>query len=163
VLALAQPEHAESSLSKVPWDVILMLAGMSKLLQLVQETGGLVLFTDLLCHVADTSNLTPLLALIAGVISTHSSSSGVVMPVFLALVPQLTQRIGGDPIAMVSAITVGAHLVDVSPLSTIGALCIASAAETEDRRLLFSRLLGCGMSIAVVGAGICWHFFDVLM
>ena len=38
---------------------------------------------------------------------------------------------------------VGGHLVDVSPLSTIGALCIA-AAPSEDSRKLFNKLLAWG-------------------
>ncbi len=38
---------------------------------------------------------------------------------------------------MISSINVGAHLVDASPLSTLGALCIACAAEHEDKAKLF--------------------------
>jgi hypothetical protein len=50
-------------------------------------------------------------------------------------------------------------LVDVSPLSTIGALCIASVPAGEMSRRLFNQLLAWGMSMTVVGAVICWILF----
>jgi hypothetical protein len=57
---------------------------------------------------------------------------------------------------------VGGHLVDVSPLSTIGAICLATAAANEDRQVLFNKLLAWGLSMAVVGAVVCWVFFGLL-
>jgi hypothetical protein len=46
----------------------------------------------------------------------------------------------------------------VSPLSTLGALCPA-AAPTEDRRLLFRKLMAWGWSMALVGAVVCQLLF----
>ncbi len=56
---------------------------------------------------------------------------------------------------------VGGHLVDVSPLSTIGALCIAALPghSAEDSRQLFNKLLAWGLSMAVVGTVACWLLF----
>jgi di/tricarboxylate transporter len=159
VLAVIQSDLAESALLAVPWDAILMLCGMTVLIQIVEKAGGLAVFTDLLCCVATPGNVPAILGLSTGIVSAYSSSSGVVMPLFIALVPELHGRIGGDPVAMVSAICVGSHLVDVSPLSTLGAICIASAAPHEDRRRLFNLLLVWGMSMSVVGAAVCWIFF----
>ena len=59
------------------------------------------------------------------------------------------------------AVIVAGHLVDSSPLSTIGALCIASAPLTADRRLLFNQVLIWGLSMAVVGAGLCYLLFGL--
>ena len=78
------------------------------------------------------------------------------MPAFLPGVPGLVEKLGGgDPLAITSSILVGGHLVDVSPLSTIGALCVAGAGTGEDRKLLFNRVLAWGMSMSVVGGVIC--------
>ena len=94
-----------------------------------------------------------MIALVTGLVSVYSSTSGVVLPAFLPSVPGLVEKLGGgDPLAIASSILVGGHLVDVSPLSTIGALCVAGAAAGEDRRLLFNRVLAWGLSMAVVGA-----------
>ena len=44
------------------------------------------------------------------------------------MVPGLAQQLGiANALAIANAMNVGGHLVDVSPLSTIGALCIAGA------------------------------------
>ena len=87
----------------------------------------------------------------------------MVLPTFLPSVPGLIQKLGGgDPLAIASSILIGGHLVDVSPLSTIGALCVAGAAANEDRRRLFNRLLAWGLSMAVVGALFCFVAFGLL-
>ena len=57
------------------------------------------------------------------------------------------------------SMNIGSHLVDVSPLSTIGALCIASAPAGVDTRKLFNALLAWGLSMTVVGALLCLLFF----
>jgi hypothetical protein len=91
------------------------------------------------------------------VISTYSSTSGVVYPAFLPLVPGLIQEIGGgDPVALSLSINVGAALVDVSPLSTIGALALAALPKNAgDPAVLFRRMLIWGFSMTVVGALFC--------
>ena len=52
--------------------------------------------------------------------------------------------------------------MDVSPLSTVGALCLASAPATEDGRVLFHQLMAWGASMVLVGTVVCWLFFGVL-
>ena len=75
-----------------------------------------------------------MVAFVTGLISTYSSTSGVVLPTFLPMVPGLVRELGGgEPLAVALSINVGASLVDVSPLSTLGALCVATV--TDPRRL----------------------------
>ena len=57
---------------------------------------------------------------------------------------------------------VGGHLVDVSPLSTLGALCMAAAPAGEDMRALFNKLMAWALSMTVVGAAVCYLLFAVL-
>ena len=84
------------------------------------------------------------------------------MPTFIPLVPDLIATMGGgDPVAIISAINVGSHVVDVSPLSTLGAMCIAHAAH-ENRQRLFQALLVYSISMAVVGAAVCYVVFGLL-
>ena len=54
---------------------------------------------------------------------------------------------------------VSASLVDLSSLSTVGALYMASAAEGTDMRRLFNALLVWGLAMSVVGAVLCWILF----
>jgi hypothetical protein len=54
---------------------------------------------------------------------------------------------------------VSASLVDLSSLSTVGALYMASAAPGTDTRKLFNALLIWGLSMSLVGALLCWIMF----
>ena len=62
---------------------------------------------------------------------------------------------GGDPLAVSLSIAVGSHLVDVSPLSTLGALCVATLADPAAQRTLFRRLLVWGLAMIAGGALLC--------
>jgi hypothetical protein len=62
---------------------------------------------------------------------------------------------GGDPLQVALSVNVGAALVDVSPLSTIGALALAAAPAGEDPRALFRAMLLWGFSMTVAGALFC--------
>jgi Na+/H+ antiporter NhaD/arsenite permease-like protein len=147
----------------MPWSIILMVCGVTVLTSLLEKTGGLDLFTSLLAKFATQESVTGVIALVTGIISVYSSTSGVVLPTFLPSVPLLVEKLGGgDAAAIASSIAIGAHVVDVSPLSTIGALCVASAAVNEDRRLLFNKVLAWGLSMAGIGALICYVFFGLL-
>jgi len=161
-LSVIRVADQEAALKAVPWDTIIMVGGVSALVAIVEQTGGLELFTALLARVATRQNAPGIIALVTGAVSAYSSSSGVVMPTFIPMVPSLIAKLGGDPVAIISAINVGSHVVDVSPLSTLGAMCIANAAAHEDRNRLFQRLLIYGLAMAVVGAFVCYLFFGLL-
>ena len=149
----------KETLKQIPWSTILMVCGINTLIVILENLGGIGLLTNMLAKVSTPQNVTAVTALTTGVISAFSSSSGVVMPTFIPLVPELITKIGGgNATAIISSINVGAHLVDISPLSSLGALCIASAIH-EDREKLFRNLLAFGLSMALGGALICYLLF----
>ena len=114
----------------MPWAVILMVAGMSVLIAILEKTGGMDLFTGLLARLATPWSLNGMIAFVTGAISSYSSTSGVVLPAFLPTAASLVAKVGGgSPLAVALSINVGSALVDVSPLSTLGALCVAAVAE----------------------------------
>ncbi|GAA2184846.1 SLC13 family permease [Brooklawnia cerclae] len=160
LLGIADDSQA---IKEMPWGVIVMVCGMSLLIGIMDQAGGLAVIANSIGAISNPITVTGVLALVSGVVSAYSSSSGVVMPTFLPMVPGIIQEIGGgDPISLISSINVGAHLVDTSPLSVFGALCLACAAEHEDKAKLFRHLLFWGLSMAVVGAIICLVCFGVL-
>jgi hypothetical protein len=53
----------------------------------------------------------------------------------------------------------GDNLGAVSPLSTIGAFCVACAPASTDRRLLFNQVLAWGLSMSAVGSVGCHAAF----
>ncbi len=75
------------------------------------------------------------------------------LTLFLVIVLSCTKRVHPGVLAL--AVIVAGHLVDSSPLSTIGALCVASAGPSEDRHKLFMTTLFWGLAMAGVGALWC--------
>jgi hypothetical protein len=59
------------------------------------------------------------------------------------------------------AVLIGGNLVDMSPLSTIGALCVAAAPEGVDRRVLGNQLLAWGFALALLAAVGFWIWSGV--
>jgi di/tricarboxylate transporter len=161
LLALLRAADHEEAIKKMPWGVILMVSGVTVLIALLEKTQGLDLFTSMLARFATPGTITGFIAFVTGLVSVYSSTSGVVLPAFLPTIPGLIERLGGgDPLAIASAINVGGHLVDVSPLSTIGALCIAALVPgAENPKALFNKMLAWGLSMTVVGAVACWVLF----
>ena len=160
LLTFARAVDETAAVRQMPWKAIMMVCGVTTLVAILQKTGGMDLFTDFLARLATPASATAVTAFFTGLISIYSSTTGVVLPAFLPMVPGLIERMGGgDPMALVSSMTVGGHLVDLSPVSTLGALCIAAAPVGTDLRALFNRLLAWGISMSLVGALVCWLIF----
>ena len=161
-LSLAKAGDEKEAIKRMPWGVVLMVCGVTVLIGVLEKTQGMSLFTDLLASVSSPSTVTGVVAFVTGIVSVYSSTSGVVLPAFLPTVPGLVERLGGgDPMAIASSMVVGGHLVDLSPLSTIGALCIAAlpGSSAEESRTLFNQLLAWGLSMTIVGTAACWLLF----
>jgi di/tricarboxylate transporter len=157
--AVGAADHKDA-IKRMPWSVIVMMSGVTVLIALMEDTGGLDLFTAALARLATPQTITGVIAFVTGLISVYSSTSGVVLPAFLPTIPGLIERLGGgDPLAIAASMNIGAHLVDLSPLSTTGALCIAAVASGESIRSVFNKLLIWGLSMTIVGGVLCYIFF----
>lgn len=162
LLSLLKAGDEKEAIKRMPWGVVLMVCGVTVLIGVLEKTQGMSLFTDLLASISSPSTVTAVVAFATGIVSVYSSTSGVVLPAFLPTIPGLVERLGGgDAMAIASSMVVGGHLVDLSPLSTIGALCIAALphASADESRKLFNYLLAWGMSMTVVGTIACWLLF----
>lgn len=155
VLILLRTVDEAVAIKGIPWSVILMVTGVTVLITLLRETEGLDLITTGIANVATAGTINPIVAFTAGIISVYSSTSGVVLPAFLPMVPSLAEQLGMDPLNIAWSMNVSASLVDLSSLSTVGALYIASAPAGTDTRKFFNALLAWGMSMALVGALLC--------
>ena len=159
ILVLTKSGDDGEAFKKMPWRVIVMVCGVTVLISLVERAQGIDLLVSLVARVATPNTVTGIAAFFTGLVSVYSSTSGVVLPAFLPMVPGLVEQLpGASAIGIASSMNVGGHLVDVSPLSTIGALCMAGAAADESRGL-FNKLLAWGLSMAVVGAVLCYVMF----
>lgn len=160
LLSLTKAADEKESIKRMPWGVVVMVCGVTVLIALMEKTQGMALFTEALARLSTANTVTAVVAFVTGVVSIYSSTSGVVLPAFLPTIPGLVERLGDvNPMAIASAMNVGAHLVDLSPLSTIGALCLAGLPAGTDTKDLFNKLLAWGLSMCVVGTLLCWVVF----
>ena len=144
VLMLTGYGDSKAAVKVMPWSVIMMVCGVSVLIDVMDKAGGLNFLVEVMASVAGPTTICFWTAFVPAVISAYSSSSGVVMPMFLPMTPGLVE------------------LTDTSPLSTLGALCIASAGEEEDKGVLFRKLLIWGLSMSIVSGIVCYVFFGLL-
>lgn len=160
LLSAFRISNERKALKNVPWTIIIMVCGVSMLTALMDKAGGLDLLTDYIAQFCDKKTVVPVIGLFSALVSVYSSSSGVVLPTFLLLIPKLMTKIPGvDPISIASTISISAHLVDVSPLSTVGALCLAAVSEAKDNRLLFNKMLVWGLSMTVIASFLSYILF----
>lgn len=163
ILLFSNVADSEKALKNMPWDAILLVSGVSLLIGMLDKAGGLDLATTLIANISDVSYINAILAFITGIISAYSSSSGVVLPAFIPLIPELIEKMGGGDIyRMAIAVAVGSHMVDVSPLSTLGAICISAIPATSmEKNKLFRQLMLWGVSMAFVGAILSFLILDL--
>ena len=147
------------AIKRMPWRVIVMVCGVTVLISILEKAQGIDLlglddFEDRVARDGDGSRRVH-----------HRDHLGLQQHVGrgIACVSADGSRAraaasGASALGIAYSMNVGGHLVDVSPLSTIGALCIAGA-PAEDSRKLFNQLLVWGLSMAVVGAILCYLFF----
>ena len=84
------------------------------------------------------------------------------MPAFIPLLPGLAAKMQiQDTVTLVISVAVGSHMVDVSPLSTLGALSLASVVDQSHRQRIFKMLMIWGMSMALVGSALAYVFLDL--
>lgn len=160
VLAAIRVADHDQAIRRMPWAPIFMVSGVTILISLLEKTGGLDLFTALLASTATRETVTGAVAFAVAIISVYSSTSGVVLPAFLPTIPGLVERLGGgDPISIATSMNVGAHLVDMSPLSTTGAMCLAGISDPAEVKPTYNKLLAWGLSMTVIGSLLCWIFF----
>ena len=94
LLSLLRAADDGEAIKRMPWGTILMVCGVTVLIGLLQTTGGMDIFSDLLSSIATQATVIPVLAVVIGIVSAYSSTSGVVLPAFLPTVPGLVENLG---------------------------------------------------------------------
>ena len=155
VLLLMGVAKQDKALAAVPWSTLILVAGVAVLVNVINIAGGIEALSNFLSSIMSERTASAIIAIIAGLMSAVSSASGVVIPTLVPAVPNIVNQVSGSvsPYALVAAIAVGAHMVTFSPLSTLGALTLASSKNEENKQKLFTQLLAVGLS-SVVFAGI---------
>ncbi|SDJ45646.1 SLC13 family permease [Streptomyces indicus] len=135
-------------ISRIPWNIVLLIGGLLTYVALMQDLGAFTRISELL-RVEGAPMLSLLvLCYIAG-ITSFAASSIAVFATTMPLVPAIVAD-GASPVGAILAIALASILVDINPLGITGGL-ILGAAGPDDRAPLFRQLLTCGL-VSVVAA-----------
>ncbi len=142
ILFMFNAADQNKAISNVPWSTILLICGTAVLISVVAELGGVDILTNFLAGLMNKHTAVPILALLSGVMSIFSSAVGVVMPTLIPTTVNLSNELGNvvSPAVLTITIAVASHIVTISPLSTMGALALASSPDHIDRKKLFKDL-----------------------
>jgi len=163
VLILLGAADEEKAFKAMPWGAIMMVTGVTVLINLMSKIGGMDLFASIMAKQSTSYTVTLVAGFWSALISAYASTIGVILPAFVPMAPDLLAKVGGtDLLALLSSIILCGHVTDVSPLSTLGAIFIANAAEDQDKKKLFRNMLIWGLAMSPVGAVVCWFLFTVL-
>ncbi|MBE3582146.1 MAG: C4-dicarboxylate ABC transporter, partial [Thermoanaerobacteraceae bacterium] len=165
ILSLLKVSDEGKAVKQMPWGTILFVTGVTVLINLMSNIGGMDLFASIIAKFSTPFTLTLLAGFLAALISAYASTTGVILPAFIPLAPVLLEKVGApstDLIPLLSTIVVCGFLTDLSPLSTTGALFYANAGAKTDKQKLFRDMLIWGLSMSVVGAVVSWLAFTVL-
>ncbi len=163
VLILFGAADEEKVFKAMPWGAIMMVTGVTVLINLMSKIGGMALFASIMAKQSTPYTVTLVAGFWSGLVSAYASTIGVILPAFVPMAPDLLHKVGGtDLLALLSSIILCGHVTDVSPLSTLGAIFIANATETQDKKKLFRNMLIWGLVMTPVGAVVSWFLFTVL-
>jgi di/tricarboxylate transporter len=163
VLILLKAADEDKAFKAMPWGAIVMVTGVTVLIQLMSKIGGMDLFATIMAKQSTPYTATLVVGFWAALISAYASTIGIILPAFVPMAPDLLAKIGGtDLLGLISSIVLCGHITDFSPLSTLGAIFIANATEDQDKKKLFRDMLIWGLAMSPVGAILCWFLFTVL-
>lgn len=139
---------------QIPWNTLMMLAGVSMLVGVATEGGAVDLIGSWIGSNVAEFVIIPMFVVLAGFMSVFSAGSSVVVPTLFVLVPSITIAAPSVNVhALYSGIAIGANASAVSPFSGGGSLTLANIKQDDIREKMFMPLIICA-AIAVVVAAI---------
>lgn len=164
VLSFFRVAKEKEAIANVPWGTLLLVTGVGVLMSVVIALDGIAMLSAFLSQFMNATTASPIMALTGGIMSWFSSTSGVVMPTLIPTVAGIMENLGDvvNPADLISAITITAHTAGLSPVSTGGALALASyvsnthVSEEEQNKLfvqMFAVAIG-GVLFLTVMAGL---------
>jgi Na+/H+ antiporter NhaD/arsenite permease-like protein len=132
----------ESALKNVPWATLVLVCGMSTYIEMLTRAGLPEALSKVVQSTVSPFWMSPAFASGSALLSAFTSSVGVALPAFLPLADAVAENLTAESKnTLLLGIAAGSHLVDASPLSTLGALCLAQISESRVRTQVYRQLL----------------------
>nr|AAW82074.1 putative dicarboxylate transporter [Arthrobacter sp. SU] len=157
VLIVLDPGVQKPAVESMPWSAIILVTGIVTYVGMLEEMGALKELESGIAGLGNSSLAALITSYVVAIVSAFASTTGtlgVISPVVepIAMDPLLT------PIGVVTAIAISSSVVDVSPMSTSGALLMASA-QPKEERMFFRALLVWAIAMIAVVPLLAWFLF----
>ncbi|ALG13395.1 SLC13 family permease [Kibdelosporangium phytohabitans] len=157
VLSLLSPADAKNAVGQIAWPTVLLICGIVTYVGLMERVGTIDFLGNQVAGIGVPLLAGFLICLIGGAVSAFASTTGILGALIPLAVPfLLTGDIGA--VGMIIALSISSSVVDSSPFSTSGALCVANASE-ERRDYVFAGLMRWGFSMVALAPVVTWLVF----
>lgn len=125
-------------IKSIPWNTILLVLGMGVLMNIVKIAGGVELLSNSIASICTDTTATPLMCIVAGVMSFFASGLGVVFPTLVPTVGGIAAGLSNvNPTELMAAVVIGGTITGFTPISTAGALALAGASQFEELKDIY--------------------------
>lgn len=159
VLALMFQRNSEDLIPKMPWPVMVLVAGVLSYIAVLTEIGTLGAIGDQLYNFDSPAIGILVLSFITAITSAFTSTLGVLGASLPLGLPMVSDG-GVSVLNVVGPVTISATVVDASPMGIAGALVLANA-RPDERAALFRRLALWGLSMVIIGPLLSWGIFTL--
>jgi di/tricarboxylate transporter len=157
LLSLVSGEANKAAVAQIAWPTVLLITGIVTYVGLMQRIGTIDWLGLQVAGIGVPLLAALVICLIGAAVSAFASTTGILAALIPLAVPfLLSGQVGA--VGLIIALALSSSIVDSSPFSTSGALCVANSLE-EQRDLVYRRLLQWGMSMIVVAPLITWTIF----
>ncbi|MBM7599140.1 di/tricarboxylate transporter [Virgibacillus halotolerans] len=160
LLACLTPKIQGEIFKIMPWSAIIMVSGIVTFIGIMEQVGAMILMQNLIGMIGNPVIASLIASYVGGIISAFASTTG-----FLAAIIPLGVPILSDPsistMGVVSAISISASIVDLSPFSTVGALFLSNVQGMGERKFFIQLLATAGIFV-LIGPFISWLIFVVI-
>lgn len=127
--------------TNIPWPTIIMVCGMSTMINMAVETGIADLMGGWLGSRIPAFLIIPMIILLGGLLSFVTTGPAVIFPLFIPMFPALSAATGLNMIALTCALFAGTGATGMSPFSQGGAMAITGCKDEAVRESLWSKQL----------------------
>ena len=154
ILLLIGVADEREVIKSIPWNVILLIGGVSILINVVNNAKGIDYLAQILQKFMNNVSAGPIITIMGGLLGAVSSGTGVAMPTLIPTASALGSQIGDSTLTanLIISVIIGINSVVISPFSTVGALTLAAAPEGTNRDQLLKGLLISAVSMEILAA-----------
>ncbi len=149
------PSSNKNAVSQIAWATILLLAGVTTFVAVLEEAGTPEYVGELAAGIGTAVIAALVLCYVGGIVSAFASSTAL-LPIIIPIAIPLIDAGGVGAVGLVAALAVSSTIVDVSPFSTNGAIMLANCPDTISQEKFYKQILGYSAIVVAVGPLLVW-------